>query len=65
MGSHASDLVGYADVTALSNGNYVVISPYWDNGAIANAGAVTWGSGTSGVTGPVSSANSLVGSTGQ
>ena len=49
-------------MTALSNGNYVVRSPDWDNGAIADAGAVTWGNGTGGVTGPVSTANSLVGS---
>ena len=46
----------------LANGNYVVRSPYWDNGAAADAGAVTWGDGTSGVTGAVSAANSLVGS---
>ena len=48
---------------ALSNGNYVVRSAYWDNGAATNAGAVTWGSGTTGVSGVVSSSNSLVGST--
>ena len=29
-------------MTALTNGNYVVGSPYWDNGAVADAGAVTW-----------------------
>ena len=40
-------------VTALSNGNYVVLSPCWDNGPAADAGAVTWGDGTSGVTGTV------------
>ena len=50
-------------MTALSNGNYVVSSPNWTNGAAADAGAVTWGSGTAGVSGPVSAANSLVGST--
>ncbi len=50
-------------MTALSNGNYVVSSPDWTNGAAANAGAVTWGSGMAGVSGPVSAANSLVGST--
>ena len=56
---------GYGDsgVTALSNGNYVVSSPNWTNGAAASAGAVTWGSGTAGVSGPVSASNSLVGST--
>ena len=63
MGSTADDQVGIDGVTALSNGNYVVSSPYWDNGAVADAGAVTWGNGTAGVTGAVSAANSLVGST--
>src|SRR5262249_26317451 len=52
---------GYSGVVALSNGNYVVNSPNWDNGAASDAGAVTWGSGTTGVSGVVSSANSLVG----
>ncbi|MDZ4683694.1 MAG: hypothetical protein SH850_01315, partial [Planctomycetaceae bacterium] len=60
IGSTASDAVGTA-ITALSNGHYVVRSPTWDNGAAANAGAVTWGSGTTGVSGVVSAANSLVG----
>jgi hypothetical protein len=63
VGSTASDMVGNAPVTALSNGNYVVRSPVWDNGPVADAGAVTFGSGTSGISGVVSPANSLVGST--
>ena len=63
IGSTASDQVGYGGVTALANGHYVVLSSYWDNGAVADAGAVTWGSGTSGVKGAVSAANSLVGGT--
>ena len=63
VGSQANDQVGHwCDVTELSNGNYVVRSSYWDNGASANAGAVTWGNGASGVSGPVSALNSLVGS---
>lgn len=63
VGSTAGDQVGVGnDVTALTNGNYVVGSPFWDNGAVANVGAVTWGNGTTGVTGAVSSGNSLVGS---
>jgi hypothetical protein len=62
VGSTTSDQVGLA-VTALSNGNFVVLSAIWDNGAAANAGAVTWGNGTTGVTGAISSTNSLVGST--
>ncbi len=63
VGSTASDLVGDFVLAALNNGNYVVSSPYWDNGAITDAGAVTWGSGTSGISGVVNAANSLVGST--
>ena len=63
VGSTAQDWVGLSIVTALSNGNYVVHSPYWDNGGVANAGAATWGNGTTGTSGVVSSTNSLVGST--
>ena len=62
IGSTANDQVGSRGVTALSNGNYLVVSPDWDNGAPA-VGAVTWGDGATGVKGIVSSANSLVGST--
>jgi hypothetical protein len=65
VGSAAYDGVGaniYNYVVALSNGNYVVVSRDWDNGGVEDAGAVTWGDGTSGVTGVVSSTNSLVGS---
>ena len=50
-------------MTALTNGNYVVSSPSWDNGAATDAGAVTWGNGATGSSGAVSAANSLVGST--
>ncbi len=63
VGSTASDFVGSGGVTALTNGNYVVSSPIWDKGALTDAGAVTWGNGTGGVTGEVSAFNSLVGST--
>ena len=45
-------------VTALKNGNYVVDSPGW----YGDAGAVTWGDGTTGINGVVSPSNSLVGS---
>ena len=61
-GSHVNDHVGINGVKALINGNYAFVSIEWDNGTVANAGAVTWGSGTSGVSGVVSVANSLVGS---
>ncbi|MBS1230960.1 MAG: filamentous hemagglutinin N-terminal protein, partial [Proteobacteria bacterium] len=62
VGSTKNDQVGGAGVTALTNGNYVVSSPYWSNGAATMAGAATWGNGTSGTSGVVSSTNSLVGS---
>ncbi|AWM77405.1 YDG domain-containing protein [Phenylobacterium parvum] len=60
-GVRTADQVGR--ITPLTNGHYVVTSGYWDNGAIADAGAVTFGNGATGVTGAVSAANSLVGST--
>jgi hypothetical protein len=60
-GSSAGDYVGFGGVTALTNGNFVVNSPYWTNGAHASAGAVTWGDGASGISGPVSTGNSLFG----
>ena len=62
VGSTANEIVGF-DVHKLSNGNYVLCTPWWDNGAIANVGAITWGNGTSGTTGVISTTNSLVGST--
>ncbi len=62
-GSTASNEVGSASVTVLTNGNFVVRSPNWDNGAATNAGAATWIHGQDGLNGSVSSANSLVGTT--
>jgi hypothetical protein len=61
VGSTANDNVGRGGVTALASGNYVVRSPGWDRGAQRNAGAVTWCSGVTGCTGPVSAQNSLLG----
>ncbi|MGV8842164.1 MAG: filamentous hemagglutinin N-terminal domain-containing protein [Pseudomonas sp.] len=63
VGSTTNDYVGSDGVTALNNGNYVVKSSNWDNGSIANVGAVSWGNGSSGISGVVTSSNSLVGST--
>jgi Repeat of unknown function (DUF5650) len=60
-GTAAGDAVGHS-VFVLSNGNYVVLSPAWSNGAFSSAGAASWGNGSTGVSGPVSAANSLVGS---
>lgn len=56
-GSQVEDRVGSDRVTPLSNGNFVVRSPDWNN----DRGAVTWGNGTTGVTGIVGIDNSLVG----
>ena len=55
MGGPAECVSG---VTPLSNGNYVVESPYWNG----NRGAATWGNGSTGISGTISAANSLVGS---
>lgn len=62
VGSTMNDYLGITRPVALSNGHYVVGSRYWDNGSIVDAGAVTWGNGREGVTGTISVANSLVGS---
>ncbi len=62
VGSTGGDQVAYDGVTALTNGNYVVSSHMWINAGVANAGAATWGNGTTGTIGEVSAANSLVGS---
>lgn len=61
IGSTINDEVG--SIYALTNGNYVVAAPYWDNGSVVNAGAVTWGDGAAGVKGAISSSNSLVSET--
>ena len=67
FGSNKNDFTGSNEansnnVTALTNGSYVVCSGYWDNGKAVNAGAVTWGDGNGGTVGAVSADNSLVGS---
>ena len=63
VGSSSQDLIGLDGVTVLENGNYVVASSMWNRVAPAasEAGAVTWGDGTAGISGPVTAANSLVG----
>jgi len=62
VGTQTTHQVG-TSVVALVDGNYVVASPNWDNGATMNVGAVTFGSGTMGVSGEVSESNSLIGGT--
>jgi hypothetical protein len=61
VGTHGGDKIGFGSpdsgVLVLPTGNYVVGSYNWSDGV----GAVTWGNGTTGITGPVSAANSVVG----
>ena len=52
---------GLFDVAALSNGNYVVTTSGWPNGAASNAGAATFVNGGGPHSAGVSAANSLVG----
>jgi hypothetical protein len=61
VGAQAEDRIGDTQPLVLANGNWVIGSPFWDNGALANAGAVTFGFGTTGRTGTVATTNSLVG----
>jgi hypothetical protein len=50
-----------SDVTVLRDGNYVIVNEAWGAGGVTDFGAVTWGSGVSGVSGNITSSNSLVG----
>jgi hypothetical protein len=61
VGSSTGDRVGSGAIDLLANGNYVIVSTLWDNSGLADAGAVTWGSATQGVSGTISAQNSLVG----
>ena len=59
VGSAAGDQVGSGGVQLLTSGKLAIRSPNW-NGA---SGAITWADGTSGITGTISTANSLTGDT--
>ena len=63
VGTQMGDAVGSNGILALSNGNYVVVSPNWQYfpNTATLAGAVTWANGSTGLIGPVTSSNSLVG----
>jgi uncharacterized protein YigA (DUF484 family) len=63
VGSSANDQVGSGGINTIGTAAFVVRSPFWDNGAATDAGAVTFGTSSYGFgIGPVSAANSLVGS---
>jgi hypothetical protein len=57
VGNSSSDHIGSGGLIYLNNGNYLVQSPLFNG----SAGAVTWGSEATGVSGVVSSANSITG----
>ncbi len=61
VGSHANDRISDGGITALTNGNYVISSPYWDNGGAADVGAVTLATGSAPTSGVITSTNSLFG----
>ncbi len=49
-------------ITALTNGNYLISSTYYDTySGTSNTGAVAWGNGSTGTVGVVGSSNALVG----
>jgi phosphodiesterase/alkaline phosphatase D-like protein len=60
VGSHYYDYVGYG--YELGDGFYVSQNPGWQNGSLEGAGAVTLCAITAGCTGPITSANSVLGS---
>lgn len=62
VGSHTNDNLGSGGISKLTNGNYVVSSPLWNNGGIPDVGAATWCNGSTGLSGVISSSNSLIGS---
>ncbi|MEO1059112.1 MAG: hypothetical protein AAFY28_19555, partial [Actinomycetota bacterium] len=62
-GGAVEGYAGFGGVTVLTNGNYVVRSDLWSDGPLAFVGAVTFGDSTTGVTGPITTANSLIGPT--
>jgi hypothetical protein len=60
-GSSPNDHIGSGGIVQVGSGNFVVLSPAWNNGTTSSAGAVTWVSGVAGLNGVVTAANSLVG----
>ncbi len=59
VGSVSSDRVGSSDINGIGSGKSLLFSPLWGG----SKGAVTWIDHATGVTGVVSSTNSLVGAT--
>jgi hypothetical protein len=63
VGSEGNDVVG-ASIAALTNGNYVVLTPSFNSPTQSDVGAATWCNGATGCIGNITTSNSLVGTTG-
>jgi hypothetical protein len=61
VGSSFADYIGSNGIVILSNSNYLVSSPNWDNGLKNNTGAITFCNGDGTTKGPINSTNSLIG----
>ena len=61
IGSTAEDGVGSYYPYDLGNGKYMLRMPYWDNGSLMDAGAITIFDSATSLQGTISSSNSLVG----
>jgi hypothetical protein len=61
VGTNDYDQVGQGGIFAMSDGNYVVVSPRWQNGDSAVAGAVTLASGRFRTSGTIQAYNSVLG----
>jgi hypothetical protein len=62
VGDAPGDGVGsFSGSYPMPQGNYAVCSPQWDNGALTNAGAVTFAARDGGTVGSINANNSVVG----
>jgi hypothetical protein len=62
VGSTQFDNIGNNNsVVLLAGGNFLVRGAAWDNGTVANAGAVIYGAGNGGTVGPIDATNSIRG----
>lgn len=64
VGDNFGDMIGSGGIEILDDGSYLVLSPDFDPGSAAGAGAVTWGDDLLGVAGRVNNTTSLAGTQG-
>jgi hypothetical protein len=67
VGNLVDDRVGFGGIVPLTNSNYVVHSPFWNNpdGTGNDAGAITWANGGTASAFAVAATNSLIGNQGE